>query len=358
DLLTSTLSASVRRTFKVELSTRRLYTIWQKICEKCGPRCGTEGLSELDKKWTATTMLQGEDMMELLQRIDDTADAFEVYGTGWEKTDLHKIVLVRQALVSSKHGAEWKREIRDADRLGEGWDQLKTRLEKLAGEIRADAAVNRSGPIVQKSAEKANAAIEKKIAAETAAAGGLRGKESEEERIVRVASSACNLCTELGRFARDCPWKTKFREMKAEAVANSSKLAASGKAKAEAVRQAKDKAALLKLKDKPAAAVAKEEDSEDEVGCVACMEGDGSSELFDDWLDQGEAVADSAPASELSIVAREMTDSGPVQAVGECVEGVRETEAGMAVPSDGETEGITVVVAAADSVAPAGQPVG
>jgi hypothetical protein len=50
DLLLSTLSNSVRTTFKAELPTRRLDFIWSKITSKCGPRSGTEGIGELAKE--------------------------------------------------------------------------------------------------------------------------------------------------------------------------------------------------------------------------------------------------------------------------------------------------------------------
>ncbi|KAJ1438176.1 hypothetical protein B484DRAFT_392462 [Ochromonadaceae sp. CCMP2298] len=160
-LMLSTISASVQNSLKTEIAARRLDLIWAKIAARCGPRSGTEGLAELDKAWATTTIKAGESMGDFLQRIDREARKFDVYGPGWVKTEEHRIVLVRQALVSdTKRWPEWKREIRDADRLHEGWEDLKTRLEKLAGEMHADEAVMKdSGK--KTVAEKALAAKER-----------------------------------------------------------------------------------------------------------------------------------------------------------------------------------------------------
>jgi hypothetical protein len=143
DLLMSTLSFSVKRTFKDEIPTRRLDYIWAKIHEKCGPRSSTEGLAELNKSWTNFSIGPKEDMTDMMQRLERDASKFDAYGDQWLKSDVHLIVQVRAALGSDiKNWPEWKREWRESYRLGEDWSALKTRLEKLAGEIRADDATS------------------------------------------------------------------------------------------------------------------------------------------------------------------------------------------------------------------------
>jgi hypothetical protein len=96
ELLMSTLSISVRTTFKAEIPTRRLDYIWSKISAKCGPRSGIEGLSELSKEWAIDS---GEQMTDFQQRLERTSTKFEAYGAQWHKIDEYKIVQVRQALM-------------------------------------------------------------------------------------------------------------------------------------------------------------------------------------------------------------------------------------------------------------------
>jgi hypothetical protein len=85
ELLMSTLSPSVRATFKTVIPSRDLRLIWDQICQKCGPRGGTEGLSELDILWANFEIARAEAMPDFLQRLEDTADKFKVYGAGWQK---------------------------------------------------------------------------------------------------------------------------------------------------------------------------------------------------------------------------------------------------------------------------------
>ncbi|KAJ1404837.1 hypothetical protein B484DRAFT_404628 [Ochromonadaceae sp. CCMP2298] len=283
DLLVSTLSLSVRTTLKNEIPTRRVDLIWAKLKEKCGPRSGTEGLADLEKTWSRTEIEPTEAMTDFLQRLERTATKFDAYGPAWRKTDGHKVVLVRQALVNDENFADWRREIRDADRMGEDWEDLKTRLERLAGEILADRALAKGAQPKGGRAEKAAAAKTAGAAAPDASVPdgkgprGGRVRETEEERAARVAKATCNLCGECGHFGRDCSWVTEFRKMKADATAKKTKAVANDKSKV-----------------KPSAAPAKEEsgegDGEGEVGCAACQAKE--PEPFEDWLEssQGESA--------------------------------------------------------------------
>jgi hypothetical protein len=139
-------------------------------------------------------------MTEFLQRLERTSTKFEAYEAEWHKSEAQKIVQVRQALAAdTKNWAEWKRKVRDSERQQEGWDELKTRLEKLAGEIRADEitvkeAASKVNPCHAKAAAAKAIAEEKAAAAAAQGAGegpakGGRQRETAEERAARVALS-------------------------------------------------------------------------------------------------------------------------------------------------------------------------
>ncbi|KAJ1394984.1 hypothetical protein B484DRAFT_472685, partial [Ochromonadaceae sp. CCMP2298] len=263
DLLMSTLSTSVKRTFKDEIPTRRLDYIWAKIHEKCGPRSSTEGLAELNKSWTNFSIGPKEDMTDMLQCLEREASKFDAYGDQWLKSDVHLIVQVRVALGSDiKNWPEWKREWRESDRLGEDWSALKTRLEKLAGEIRADDATSK--------VTKTPSRFEKAAAA-----------KAEKEASSQEKAAASD---------RTCPWTTQFKEMKAASLENQGKTEALGKSKATVDRSSKPNS-----KEKVAAGVEDAQDSdsesEDERGCAARAH--GGEEAFDDWLagSKGESMS-------------------------------------------------------------------
>jgi hypothetical protein len=196
ELLLSTLSISVRTTFKAEIPTRRLDYIWSKIAAKCGPRSGIEGIGELSKEWATLNINSSEQMTEFLQRLERTSTKFEAYGAQWHKSDEHKIVQARQALMGdTKNWEDWKREVRDSERLGEGWSELTTRLEKTAGEIRADAAAAKDTAPKPASRHEKAAVVQEGTTdvASAAAAKGGRQRETPEERAARVALSTCFL---------------------------------------------------------------------------------------------------------------------------------------------------------------------
>ncbi|KAJ1385416.1 hypothetical protein B484DRAFT_410519, partial [Ochromonadaceae sp. CCMP2298] len=167
------------------------------------------------------------------------------------------VVLVRQALVNDENFADWRREIRDADRMGEDWEDLKTRLERLAGEIQADRALAKGAHPKAAAAKTAGAAVPDASAPDgkgkPKGPRGGRVRQTEEERAARVAKATCNLCGECGHFGRNCSWVTEFRKMKADATAKKTK-AESG-----------------------------EGDGEGEAGCAACQAKE--PEPFEDWLE-------------------------------------------------------------------------
>jgi hypothetical protein len=299
DLLPSALSMSVRKTLKTPLATRRLDLILSTLRSKCGPRCGSEGVGELNEAWATMDVGPSESMVDFLQRLEDSADKFMAYRACWHKSGEQKVVAIRKALKSdSKNWFDWRREVREAEKEGSTWEELKTRLKKLDGELRADSAAAKDAAPKRGekiAAAKALAAEQEKQAEGDAPKAGRApwrqkfADETSEEKAERVAKVIWNLCAELGHYARKCPWVKDFRKLKAQVVEAKDKAALSGKASGKATPK---ETAGDKPKAKPAqsalAAAAEEPSSSDEDGEVGCAasapDSSGDAQPFEDWL--------------------------------------------------------------------------
>ncbi|KAJ1386795.1 hypothetical protein B484DRAFT_410087 [Ochromonadaceae sp. CCMP2298] len=123
----SALSPPVRITAEDLLSSRDLYRIWQKLIR-------------LD---------------DFLQRMDKLARSFKAYERAFIKSKQHCMILVREALKTSKHWEKLEAEIHEAERLELDWEELKIRLVRRASTLNADTT---SGKGPKNDSEKALAA--------------------------------------------------------------------------------------------------------------------------------------------------------------------------------------------------------
>jgi hypothetical protein len=315
DLLLASLSDPVQELLQEFIASRDLSMVWQKLHEYCGPRSGEEGLAALDLYWAGIKMGTTELMTEFLLRIDRTAKSFEAYGPTWKKTEQHKRVLVRNALVGHRLWPEWSYEIRETDKAKEGWTALRSRLTAAAALHQADEILAKSGKgskggeLKGASTPKANAAAEKALAATPGVQSLLQKARNEERKKAegdsksegggepprrtggepprRTGTLSCFLCGERGHILKECPWQKEFTQYQSSRK---------GKPSGKSVESAS-----------PA-----DGDEDESVCCGVCDD----SEPFDDWLSDGDTVGEcSSPAVEMCMALMEdpkprIVDSG------------------------------------------------
>ncbi|KAJ1421013.1 hypothetical protein B484DRAFT_433373, partial [Ochromonadaceae sp. CCMP2298] len=138
--LMKVVSLEVKTLITYAIDTRDLAKIWKALRETCGPKSGQEGLAALQLAWSTLDKPSSESMINFLARFEKVARAFDAYSPRWAQDDESKIVQLRLALRSdNKNWASWLFEIRDAERLGESWLQLRTRLVNTAANLTSDA---------------------------------------------------------------------------------------------------------------------------------------------------------------------------------------------------------------------------
>ncbi|KAJ1415668.1 hypothetical protein B484DRAFT_467148, partial [Ochromonadaceae sp. CCMP2298] len=346
DLLKSMLSAPVRAVLETSIASRDLSRIWREVQQLCGPRSSNEGLAELEKKWSTTTISASETMPVFLQRLLKIGRGFDAYSRGFAKTDLHYIILVREALKTSKFWKEFEFEIRDADRCGEGWGQLQTRLLKRSSELSSDAKGSgekalAAQPEVKQLVKRAITEERKKIKGagvsgdkavdqtDSKAGAGAGDPSSRGGRFAsRAAQLTCFLCAQFGHVVVDCPHADRIAAFQ-KTLKSTSPAARPEKPLLikDAKKQASKATAAAATQDQTDASDGDGGD-EDEFSGVAA-----SSEPFDDWLgkppNEHSCVAMSSPLD--GVLADETSSGGAVSF------GVSLSESGAAPPGTPST---------------------
>ncbi|KAJ1410907.1 hypothetical protein B484DRAFT_402800, partial [Ochromonadaceae sp. CCMP2298] len=214
----SALSPAVRVTAEDLLSSRDLYRIWQGLIRLCGPRSSNTGLSALEVKWSTTTIKTAEAMPDFLQRMDKLARSFKAYDSAFIKSEQHCMILVREALKTSKHWEKLEAEIHEAERLELDWEELKIRLVRRASTLDADTT---SGKGPKNDSEKALAAqpavkalMDKAREQGRTQASGKGDGKGDRDTPVSSADNAINItrfrCGQYGHPMVECPQGKKL----------------------------------------------------------------------------------------------------------------------------------------------------
>ncbi|KAJ1421196.1 hypothetical protein B484DRAFT_465618, partial [Ochromonadaceae sp. CCMP2298] len=247
DLIKATLSESVTITVEDLLATRDLEKIWRGVLRLCGPRSGNEGLAALEKQWAATTIKNSESMTEFLQRVDKNARGFNAYPSSFAKTEMHKIILVREALKPCKHFEKLEMEIFESDSRYEGPESKGVRRRATARATGRKTATHRAPP---------------------------RGSSKGNSDAIDIT---CFGCGQYGHPLAGCPYRKKLaafqKTLPSLAITDKPKLAITDKPKTFAKTTAAAALAALAEADE----VGEEEDGE-VSGAAVC------TEPMEDWL--------------------------------------------------------------------------
>jgi hypothetical protein len=102
ELFKAAISTPVETALETSIATRNIHAMWVQLQQICGPKSSNEGLAKLDKRWANLTIASDETMTVFMQRMERLARGFAAFPAGFTKTDLHRAIIVREALQSSK----------------------------------------------------------------------------------------------------------------------------------------------------------------------------------------------------------------------------------------------------------------
>ncbi|KAJ1396907.1 hypothetical protein B484DRAFT_407183, partial [Ochromonadaceae sp. CCMP2298] len=211
ELFKAAISAPIYSVLEQVIATRDIHAMWVQLLQLCGPKSSNEGLAGLEKRWSHMEIAGDETMAVFLQRLEKLARSFTAYPVGFTKTDLHRTIIVREALKTSKLWKKLEFEIHDSERCKESWQQLQVRLIRRWSELASDASEGKGGgaekalaaqPAVQAIVKKAREDERKKAQG----ADDFPGAGAKGGRTSRAVGLTCFSCGQHGHILANCPY--------------------------------------------------------------------------------------------------------------------------------------------------------